>query len=165
MPTSDKKYQTNRVSVIESNRSIFDCDVQAIVNPVNLVGVMGKGLALQFKRRYPDAFETYRDQCQQGHFQFGQVFLYNCFTNSNPRYIIHFPTKFHWEDDSDYNLIEEGLTAMRHCVYQKAITSIAVPPLGCGCGGLNRLIVKRMVMDSLCSSDCPHLDTLYLLQF
>lgn len=116
--------------------NLLEADVEALVNTVNCVGVMGKGLALQFKQAFPDNFEEYRRACQSGEVKPGQMFIVPTGRLTNPCYIINFPTKRHWKNPSRIEDIETGLLALIETVKQLGIRSIAVPPLGCGNGGL-----------------------------
>ena len=107
----------------------------ALVNPVNCVGVMGKGLALQFKNRWPDCFARYAAVCARGELQPGK--LHVCQISVNPvRYVINFPTKRHWRDASRIEDIALGLQALINTVRHYGMKSIALPALGCGLGGL-----------------------------
>jgi O-acetyl-ADP-ribose deacetylase (regulator of RNase III) len=116
--------------------NLLEADVEALVNTVNCVGVMGKGLVLQFKQAFPENFEEYRRACQSGEVEPGQMFIVPTGQLTNPRYIINFPTKRHWKNPSRIEDIETGLLALIETVKQLGIRSIAVPPLGCGNGGL-----------------------------
>ena len=150
--------------------SIFDVPAQAIVNPVNLVGVAGKGLAEQFKLRYPEAYEYYRDQCLSERFQLGSVLVYylsntSYYKRNETEMIINFPTKYHWRNESDYAFIEEGLRALSRCTVYERLYSIAIPPLGCGCGKLDKNKVKDMILSIYCPYVYKYLKFLYLLQF
>jgi O-acetyl-ADP-ribose deacetylase (regulator of RNase III) len=127
-----------------TSKSIFDLEVNAIVNPVNTVGVSGKGLALEFKKRYNLAYEAYVNKCNDGLFNIGSVFTY-----SEDQYIIFFPTKRHWKHDSKYAYIEEGMVALRQEIIDKDIKSIAIPALGCGLGGLVFDDVKDIIYQHL----------------
>ncbi|MFF0723640.1 macro domain-containing protein [Streptomyces sp. NPDC004134] len=111
-------------------------DVEALVNTVNTVGVMGKGIALQFKRAFPGNFEDYKDACDRGEVDVGRMHVYEVEQLSGPRFIINFPTKRHWKAKSRLEDIASGLTALRDEIVERGIKSIAVPPLGCGNGGL-----------------------------
>ncbi len=107
----------------------------AIVNPVNCVGVMGKGLALQFKQRYPAYYREYRDACINRMFTVGTVLL--CFDRLGDHpVIVSFPTKKHWKETSKIEYIEDGLIALMNAINMHDIDSIAIPALGCGDGGL-----------------------------
>ena len=113
--------------------NIFDAKTQVIVNPVNLVGVMGAGLAKEMKERYPEMFKKYKLACDKGVFKEGQLQL----CKQSDVWILNFPTKRHWKEASDLDLIEKGLQAFVNTYEQKGITSITFPKLGCGLGGLS----------------------------
>ncbi len=98
---------------------------------------MGKGIALQFKRQYPDMFEAYQRACKEGQVQPGRMHVYERREIFNPRYIINFPTKRHWRSPSRIEDIKTGLTALSEEIRKRHINSIALPPLGCGNGGLD----------------------------
>ena len=118
---------------------------QALVNTVNCVGVMGKGIALQFKQAYPENFRQYEKACRAGLVQPGQMFTVAAGNLFNPQYIINFPTKRHWKGKSKLDDIKTGLVALVAQVQQLNITSIAIPPLGCGNGGLEWAVVKPLI--------------------
>jgi O-acetyl-ADP-ribose deacetylase (regulator of RNase III) len=128
---------------------LFDTDVDALVNTVNTVGVMGKGLALQFKRRFPDNFRQYADACQRGEVELGRMFVVSVIELSTPRYIINFPTKSHWRSRSHLDAIEAGLEDLKRVVNALGLTSIAVPALGAGNGGLKWADVKQVIENHL----------------
>ncbi|MCA9039958.1 MAG: macro domain-containing protein, partial [Planctomycetaceae bacterium] len=88
--------------------NIFNCDAEALVNPVNTAGVMGKGLAKQFRERFPEIMEPYREACDSGEFKTGMVFTVQVAENQSPKYIINFPTKRHWRSKSKLEYIESG---------------------------------------------------------
>ena len=123
---------------------IFAQPTEAIVNPVNCVGVMGRGLALQFKRRYPDAFRAYRRACEASRLRPGRMFMFDT-GGARPRWIVHFPTKRHWSDRSAIGDIEAGLRDLAATITRHGILSIAIPPLGCGLGGLDWCAVRPLV--------------------
>ena len=110
---------------------------EAIVNTVNCVGVMGRGIALQFKNAFPDNFKAYATACKQGNVQPGRMFVYKTGLMFAPFYIINFPTKRHWRGRSRMEDIESGLKSLVDVIRQYRISSIAIPPLGSGLGGLN----------------------------
>ena len=123
--------------MIELTRGdILRADAEALVNTVNCVGVMGRGIALQFKKRFPDNFKSYKAACDRKELQPGKMFVHDLNELFHPRYIINFPTKRHWKGKSRMTDIEDGLQAMVEEVRQRNIRSIAIPPLGCGLGGL-----------------------------
>jgi O-acetyl-ADP-ribose deacetylase (regulator of RNase III) len=120
-------------------------NVEALVNTVNCVGVMGKGIALQFKLAYPENFRQYEKACKSSQVQPGRMFTVATGNLLNPKYIINFPTKRHWKGDSKIEDIESGLVAIVAEVQRLNITSIAIPPLGCGNGGLSWTVVKPLI--------------------
>lgn len=122
--------------VVVTKADILTANVEAIVNPVNCVGVMGKGVALQFKRTYPANFAFYKRACECGDMKIGTVLVYGTGKRVNPKCIINFPTKRHWRDNSRMEDIESGLYNLVEVVRLYGIKSIAIPALGCGNGGL-----------------------------
>ncbi|GAC13734.1 type II toxin-antitoxin system antitoxin DNA ADP-ribosyl glycohydrolase DarG [Aliiglaciecola lipolytica] len=120
-------------------------DVDAIVNTVNCVGVMGKGIALQFKKKWPENFKAYAAACKQGDVKLGQMFTFELGALATPRYIINFPTKGHWRSASKLEDIESGLKSLVDNIQNKNIKSIAIPPLGSGLGGLPWIEVKKLI--------------------
>ncbi|MGH3867175.1 MAG: macro domain-containing protein [Pseudonocardiaceae bacterium] len=121
----------------ESHGNLLDSDVEALVNTVNTVGVMGKGIALQFRRRFPDMFRAYERAAKRGEVSLGQMHVWDTGAMTGPRFVINFPTKGHWRAHSRLSDIEAGLVDLVRVVQEKSISSIAVPPLGCGSGGLD----------------------------
>jgi O-acetyl-ADP-ribose deacetylase (regulator of RNase III) len=111
-------------------------NAQALVNAVNCVGVMGRGIALQFRKAFPENFKIYEAACKRGEVKPGEMLVFDTHQVTNPRYIINFPTKRHWRDQSRITDIESGLEALVDEVKDRGIHAIAVPPLGCGLGGL-----------------------------
>jgi O-acetyl-ADP-ribose deacetylase (regulator of RNase III) len=120
-------------------------DSEAIVNTVNCVGVMGKGVALQFKQRWPQNFKDYEAACEREEVKPGRMFIHDLGEWAKPRFIINFPTKAHWRGDSKIEYIESGLRDLVHQVERLNIKSIALPSLGCGSGGLDWNNVKRLI--------------------
>ena len=116
--------------------NILEAGTEAIVNPVNRVGVMGGGLAKQFKEVYPEMYEDYRDRCKEGLMEEYQCHVFTRFGQNTPHYIINFPTKFHWKEQSELRAIDITLLNLITVIKQYEIRSIAVPALGCGLGGL-----------------------------
>jgi len=121
---------------------------EALVNTVNCVGVMGKGVALQFKRAFPDNFKQYQKACKNNEVEPGRMFTVATDSLLNPRYIINFPTKRHWKQPSQLDDIKAGLTALVEEVKRLGIWSIAIPPLGCGNGGLDWAEVKPLILEA-----------------
>jgi O-acetyl-ADP-ribose deacetylase (regulator of RNase III) len=117
--------------------NLLEADVEALVNTVNTVGIMGKGIALQFRQAFPENYEAYRKACELGEVEPGQMFVFHTGELHNPRFIINFPTKRHWKGKSKMADIESGLAALVKVIRKERIRSIALPPLGCGNGGLN----------------------------
>jgi O-acetyl-ADP-ribose deacetylase (regulator of RNase III) len=116
---------------------IFSEQVEALVNPVNCVGVMGKGLALQFKQRYRDNYLAYARACGAGEVRPGKLYVYKRSTDQLPYYIINFPTKDHWFTPSKVEYIEQGLQDLVRVLRDYSIESVAIPGLGSGLGGLD----------------------------
>jgi O-acetyl-ADP-ribose deacetylase (regulator of RNase III) len=125
--------------------NLLESQAEALVNTVNCVGVMGKGIALQFKQAFPQNYAFYRTACEHGQVQLGQVLVYDTGQMINPRYIINFPTKHHWKENSRIENIESGLKALVAEVTQRNIKSIAIPPLGAGSGGLGWAEVRHLI--------------------
>ena len=117
--------------------NLLEADADALVNTVNCVGVMGKGIALQFKQAYPENFRRYEQACRAHEVQPGRMLTVRIDRQSGPRFIINFPTKRNWKQKSRLVDIAAGLPALIAEVRALGIRSIAVPPLGCGNGGLN----------------------------
>jgi O-acetyl-ADP-ribose deacetylase (regulator of RNase III) len=128
---------------------ILDAEADALVNTVNSVGVMGRGIALQFKRAYPANFKAYVAACKRGEVQPGRLFVFDTGELTNPRYIINFPTKVHWRGKSKIEHIEAGLAALVDEIKTREIKSIAIPPLGSGLGGLNWAAVRPLIEDAM----------------
>jgi O-acetyl-ADP-ribose deacetylase (regulator of RNase III)/uncharacterized protein YwgA len=120
-------------------------DVDAIVNTVNCVGIMGKGIALQFKKKWPANFKAYAAACKSGLVKPGTMFIYDAGALATPQYIINFPTKAHWRGKSHIEFIQDGLVDLVEQIKALAINSIAIPPLGCGNGGLDWQQVKPLI--------------------
>lgn len=129
--------------------SIFDSPATAWVNAVNCVGVMGKGLALEFRVRFPEMFTSYRAACARGELAPGALHVFEAASGHHPRYIVNFPTKRHWRDVSRLGDIRTGLNILRAEIAQRKITSIAIPALGCGLGGLSWAPVFRLIETEL----------------
>ena len=112
-------------------------EAEALVNTVNCVGIMGRGIALQFKRAYPENFKAYAARCKRHEMQPGRVFVFETGEMLPARYIINFPTKRHWRGKSRIEDIESGLVSLKEEIRSRGIRSIAIPPLGSGLGGLD----------------------------
>jgi len=128
---------------------ILKSEAEALVNTVNCVGVMGRGIALQFKNAFPENFKAYAAACKRGEVQPGRMFVFGTGQLTPPRYIINFPTKRHWRGKSRIEDIEAGLTALAEVIRDKRIRSIALPPLGSGLGGLEWSKVQSCIEAAL----------------
>lgn len=131
----------------EAQGNLLDADADALVNTVNTVGVMGKGIALQFKRAFPANYKAYKRACDQGAVELGRMFIWDAgaIKTNGPRYIINFPTKKHWRSKSKLQDIGAGLDDLVRHLKDLSITSVAVPPLGCGHGGLEWSQVRPLI--------------------
>lgn len=127
--------------------NIFDTTMQCIVNPVNTDGVMGAGLALVFKKKFPDMYKTYKNLCQQGKINIGKPQLFIDYKTKT--YILNFPTTKHWWNPSKLEYIDEGLRYFSSHYKTYKINSIAFPALGCGKGGLKWEDVYEVMMNNL----------------
>lgn len=128
---------------------ILSADAEALVNTVNCVGIMGRGIALQFKNAFPANFKAYEAACEREEVQPGKMFVFETGTMTNPKYIINFPTKRHWRGKSRIEDIESGLKALVDQIRARGIRSIAIPPLGSGLGGLNWADVRARIVEAL----------------
>ena len=133
--------------------NILESDAEALVNTVNTVGVMGKGIALQFKKAYPENYKKYKQAIEQKDVKLGKMFVTETYALIGPKYIINFPTKGHWRYPSKLEWIKDGLQDLKQVIQDKGIKSIAVPPLGCGQGGLDWNDVKREIEQTLTGLD------------
>ena len=124
-------------------------DAEALVNTVNCVGIMGRGIALQFKNAFPENFKAYAAACKHEEVQPGRMFVFETGQLTNPRYIINFPTKRHWRGKSRIEDIESGLQALAEEIRERNIQSIAIPPLGSGLGGLDWSQVRPRIEEAV----------------
>ncbi|MCX6916738.1 MAG: macro domain-containing protein, partial [Verrucomicrobia bacterium] len=125
--------------------NLLEANADALVNTVNSVGVMGKGIALQFKQAFPENYDQYRQACERGEVQPGRMFVFATGNLMGPRFIINFPTKRHWKGKSQIEDVDGGLDALVEVIRTNRIRSIAVPPLGCGNGGLDWRVVRPLI--------------------
>ena len=132
-----------------SKGDLLQSGAEAVINTVNCVGVMGKGIALQFKQAFPRNYEAYRRACDAGEVRLGEMFVFDTGSMINPRWIINFPTKGHWKAKSRLSDIETGLEDLKRVILENGIRSIAVPPLGCGNGGLDWAEVEPVIRRAL----------------
>lgn len=129
--------------------NLLQADTEALVNAVNTVGAMGKGIALAFKQIYPTNFAEYEASCRAQQVRTGCMFVTQNRVPHGPRWIINFPTKRHWRQPSRLEWIEEGLADLRRVIRDRQIRSIAIPPLGCGLGGLDWNQVRPAIAAAL----------------
>jgi O-acetyl-ADP-ribose deacetylase (regulator of RNase III) len=131
--------------------NLLESDAEALVNTVNTVGVMGKGVALMFKERFPENFKAYERACKSKQVRLGEMFPTERKDLLGPKWIINFPTKGHWRYPSKIEWIEQGLADLARFITEKRIRSVAIPPLGSGNGGLDWTEVRRLIETSLSS--------------
>src|SRR2546426_1288320 len=122
-------YRRRMITYVRGN--IFESPAQTLVNTVNTVGVMGRGVAVEFKRLYPEMFKAYREHCERGDLTIGRLFFYR----TEHKSVLNFPTKKHWRQPSRPEYIEEGLKTFAQTYERVGIHSVAFPALGCGNGG------------------------------
>ena len=122
---------------LKTGNIIKENQAEALVNTVNTMGIMGKGIALQFSKAFPQNYTFYRKAFEHNQLAIGKVLVFETGTLFNPKYIINFPTKKHWRYKSKLEYIKAGLESLEEEVRKRRIKSVAVPPLGCGLGGLN----------------------------
>ena len=125
--------------------NLLESNAEAIVNTVNCVGVMGRGIALQFRKKFPDNFIFYENACKLGKVEPGKMLVFQIESLCNPKYIVNFPTKRHWRGASRIEDIKTGLTDLVNVIESRGIESVSVPPLGCGLGGLDWNAVKPCI--------------------
>lgn len=135
--------------IVFTKGNLLEADTEALVNTVNTVGVMGKGVALMFKERFPDNFRAYERACKRDEVRLGEVFATERSDLLGPRWIINFPTKAHWRYPSKIEWIERGLHDLAQFIARNNIRSIAIPPLGSGNGGLDWAEVKPLIEAAL----------------
>lgn len=141
----------SNINIINGN--IFNTKAQTIVNTVNCVGVMGKGIALVYKLRYPAMFDLYKSYCSSKHINIGKLWLYK--GEPNAPWVLNFPTKKHWKFPSKIEYIVEGLEKFVATYKEKEITSIAFPLLGTHNGGLDKDEVLSIMTQYLSQCDIP----------
>lgn len=133
--------------------NLLDARAEALVNTVNTVGVMGKGIALMFKERFAENFRRYAAACKAKEVRIGKMFVTEVGELDGPRWIVNFPTKQHWRGDSRIEWITEGLQDLRRFLIENRVKSIAIPPLGAGNGGLNWAEVRPQIEEALAGLD------------
>lgn len=129
--------------------NLMEDDAHALVNTVNTVGVMGKGIALQFKQRFPANFFAYAQACKLGQVQTGRMFVTEPGELIGPRWVVNFPTKQHWRDPSRMAWVVDGLQDLRGFMVSNTVLSIALPALGAGLGGLPWAAVRGHIEAAL----------------
>ena len=126
--------------------NLLESEAQALVNTVNTVGIMGKGIALQFKKEFPNNYKLYSKACKEKAFNIGDLLVVkDTSLLLGDKLIINLPTKTEWRKPAEYTYIEVGLTKLAELIKERNIKSIAIPPLGSGNGGLNWSIVKQLI--------------------
>jgi O-acetyl-ADP-ribose deacetylase (regulator of RNase III) len=135
--------------IVAAKGNLLRADVDALVNTVNTVGVMGKGIALQFRRAYPQMFEEYQRAAKRGDLRPGSMHVWETGQLDGPRFIINFPTKQHWRSQSRLDDIGRGLDDLARVIGELGISSLALPPLGCGHGGLQWTDVEPLIRRKL----------------
>lgn len=138
--------------------NLLDADAEALVNAVNTMGVMGKGIALMFKEAFPENFKAYEEACKSKEVHVGKMFVTEREEMFGPKWIINFPTKAHWRFPSQIDWIIEGLEDLKRVIAEKHIKSVALPALGAGNGGLNWKDVRREIENSL--AEIPDVDVI-----
>lgn len=129
--------------------NLLETDAEALVNTVNTEGVMGKGIALQFKKKFPEMYEAYRAACEAGEVGPGRMHVFEQRGSLNPRYIFNFPTKRHWRSPSRMEDIHTGFAALKEEIEKRGVRSVALPSLGCGNGGLAWRDVRPAIESAL----------------
>jgi O-acetyl-ADP-ribose deacetylase (regulator of RNase III) len=128
---------------------LLEADVDALVNAVNTVGVMGKGIALAFKTRFPANYQAYAAACQRGEVVTGRMFVIETQALLGPRWIVNFPTNQHWRDLSRLEWVRTGLQDLRRFLLAQGVQSVALPALGAGLGGLSWPAVRAEIETAL----------------
>jgi O-acetyl-ADP-ribose deacetylase (regulator of RNase III) len=137
------------INIIAAQQNLLSADVEALVNTVNCVGAAGKGIAVQFREKFPDNYLFYRDACRKKQVKLGKMLVFQTQTGTNPKFIINFPTKWHFQEKSSISSIIAGLEDMVAQVEIYNIRSLALPALGCGYGGLDWRDVYPLVSKAL----------------
>lgn len=127
--------------------NLFEDTADAIVNPINCMGVMGAGLALLYKQAYPANYDAYRARCLRREVKVGEMFVFKFKDRPNPRYIVNFPTKIHWRDGSKLDYIQVGLADLVRVVHAYELKSVALPRIGCGLGQLSWPVVNSLIKE------------------
>ncbi len=151
-PTPQEIFSSQEEIHIRKQGDLLGSKMHALVNTVNCVGIMGKGIALNFKTRYPAMFKDYEARCKRNEVKLGEPYIYRV---SNDRVIINFPTKQHWKNNSTIEDVERGLIFLAQHLQEWGVRSLAIPPLGCGNGGLNWEEVRPLIEQHLFGLNIP----------
>jgi len=141
--------------IITAEGNLLQASADALINTVNTEGVMGKGIALQFREAFDLNYRLYRQACKEQRVRVGEMFVTETHELVGPRFIINFPTKRHWKEKSRLEYITEGLEDLKRIIAEYGIKSVAMPPLGCGNGGLNWSQVRPLIEQSLAEIIVP----------
>lgn len=147
------------IVVMPAGSDIFASEAEALVNPVNCVGSMGKGLAKQFADRFPSMYSSYRAACTSRRVRVGKCHVFrqkpfNLEVEPRGSWIVNFPSQYHWREKSSLDILRAGLTDLKSLIVQRNIRSIAIPALGCGEGGLTWDPVFELLTEQLEDLDC-----------
>ncbi len=142
------------MSITYVTGDLLKADTEAQVNCVNCVGVMGGGIAKQFRDKYPAMDALYRRKCDDGDIEIGKMFVWLPHRATPPMFVINFPTKRHWKNPSLLRDVSLGLDALAREIRARSISSVALPKLGCGCGGLDWEQVRPLIEQKLGQLDC-----------
>lgn len=137
------------ITFLDSNKDLFKSDAQTIVNAVNCFGVMGKGIALEFKLRYPEMYKEYHEKCRKGYVRLGEPYLWK----GPEKWVLNFPTKHHYSEKSSLDYITSGLGHFRVHYEEWGVSSIAFPALGCGLGDLSWKEVRTAMVHAFSNID------------
>ena len=141
------------ITAAEGN--LLQAPADALINTVNTEGVMGKGIALQFKEAFDLNYRLYRQACKEQRVRVGEMFVTETHELVGPRFIINFPTKRHWKENSRLEYITEGLEDLKRVIAEYGIKSVAMPPLGCGNGGLDWQQVRPIIVQAMADVTVP----------
>lgn len=145
LPRGDAPTRMVLLMIRFTTGNLLEASADALVNTVNEVGVMGKGIALMFKEAFPENYRVYERACKQGQVRVGHILAVKCGEDRRPQWIVNFPTKKHWRNPSQIQWVRDGLEDLKQWAHASKVQSIAVPPLGCGNGGLDWNDVKGLI--------------------
>ncbi|RZJ94301.1 MAG: hypothetical protein EOO60_03330, partial [Hymenobacter sp.] len=141
--------------LLNAEGNLLQASTDALINTVNTEGVMGKGIALQFKEAFDLNYRLYRQACKEQRVRVGEMFVTETHELVGPRFIINFPTKRHWKENSRLEYITDGLEDLKRVITEYSITSVAMPPLGCGNGGLDWQQVRPLIVHAMAEVAIP----------